>query len=351
MERPLAGLQVLDFSRLLPGPYCTSLLAGLGAEVTKIEDTRGGDLMRALPPLVDGQGAVFRFLNAGKRSVALDLKRAEGQVAVQRLARRVDVVVEGFRPGVAERLGIDFATLSAENQRLVYCSISGYPREGPHRDLTGHDLTYAAMSGLAHALSPARPMVPGVQLVDAASALVAAFRIAAALQARAQGPQYLPLSLYEASTFLMPGTVAEVHVPSQDGNSLMTMLAGGPRNDLYHCVDGGWLAVSPIEEPFWQTLLTVLRQEGLIDVGRAPSSEDLHRVFALRPRDEWFRLLSAAGVPCAPVLTPQEVYGPETTQISDSVPRLGEHTVAALQEAGYEDAEIDCLVQSGVARV
>lgn len=147
-DSPLRGVRILDFSRLLPGPYATSILASLGAEVVKVEEPLLSDAMRHFPPLLNGTGVTFQHQNRGKQSVALDLKQEAGQDIAQRLAARSDVVVEGFRPGVAERLGIEFPQLSTCNPRLIYCSISGFGQGGEFRDLLGHDLTYAAMSGL-----------------------------------------------------------------------------------------------------------------------------------------------------------------------------------------------------------
>src|SRR5579859_1844026 len=247
-DSPLRGVRVLDFSRLIPGPYATALLAGLGAEVLKIEDPRGGDPMRHFPPLVDGTSATFLALNRGKQSIALDLKTEHGRQSVQALAARCDVVVEGFRPGVATRLGIDFATLAALNPRLVYCSISGYGQEGERSLLPGHDLAYAALAGLLDALFPEVPRVPGVQVVDAASSLVAAFRICAALHQVDAGPQFLDLTLYEAAQMMMPVAIAEVHPDATGGQPLSRVLAGSERNNLYLCADDRWLALTPIEE-------------------------------------------------------------------------------------------------------
>ena len=144
----LDDVRVLDLTRLLPGPFCTVLLADFGADVIKVEDTAGGDYMRWMPPLVDEYSAMFHPLNRNKRSLAIDLKNPLGREAFLRLAATADVVVESFRPGVMDRLGIGIAALREVNPRLVLCSISGYGQDGPFRDRAGHDLNYAAVAGV-----------------------------------------------------------------------------------------------------------------------------------------------------------------------------------------------------------
>ncbi len=362
MQRPLDGLQVLDFSRLLPGPYCTRLLNDLGALVIKVEDTETGDPGRYLPPFRQGVSALFALLNRNKQSVALDLKSLAGQAIAGELAAASDVVVEGFRPGVATRLGIDFEALSKRNQRLVYCSISGYGQQGPLRDLPGHDLTYAAMSGLLEALSPGAPRVPGVQLVDSAGALLAVVRILAALRAVDGGPQFLDVSLVDAARALMPGAIAEVRAGPSKERSIMDLLRGSARNNLYRCSDGRWLAVTPLEEPFWLRLCTVLREEGAIGPEDVPTTVSLHHTFRRRSCAEWYALLSKAGVPCAPLQSVQEGTGPgwavDAPALQQQIgweeasgPALGQHTAAWLERLGYSPQERAALRDQGVIRL
>jgi crotonobetainyl-CoA:carnitine CoA-transferase CaiB-like acyl-CoA transferase len=327
---PLRGVRVLDFSRLIPGPYATAILAGQGAEVLKIEDPRGGDPLRHFPPFVDGIGATFLALNRGKQSITLDLKSSRDRQVALELAARSDVVVEGFRPGVAGRLGIDFPTLAARNPRLVYCSVSGYGQEGEFAALPGHDLAYAALGGLLDALFPETPLVPGVQLADAASALVAALRICAALHAADAGPQFLDVTLREAAQTLMPVQIAETHPGASGGPLMSSTLAGSERNNLYVCSDGKWLALTPIEEHFWEGLLRVLRREGCIGPEEEPSVGRLEEIFRQRSAEEWFAVLSAGGVPSGPMRTVTEAMPeavvPLTPGTEERAPGLGEHT-------------------------
>lgn len=361
----LAGLRVLDFSLRLPGPYCTRILADLGAEVVKVEDTGEGDPLRSMPPLLGGVGSAFVLLIRGKRSIAVDLKQPAGQAVAQDLAAVNDVVVEGFRPGVARRLGIDFSTLAARNPRLVYCSISGYGQEGEYRDLPGHDLTYAGIAGLLDALTPGTPRVPGVQVVDAASAFLAAIRILAALRATGAGPQHLDVSLVTAAQALMPVAIADVAGGPSPGRSLMELLRGSERNDLYCCSDGRWLALSPLEEPFWQRLCAALRDEGAIEPDETPTSERLHDVFRGRTSAEWFSMLAAAGVPVAPVRSVRDAMqrppgapfladpsGADALEARvDGVPEHGQHTAECLAALGYAEEQIGALAAEGVIRI
>jgi len=202
---PLEGVRVLDLSRLLPGPYATLVLADQGADVVKVEDPRGGDYLRSVPPLLSDGAAgasngeagaglrsgtchsgAFHTLNRNKRSLALDLKAEGGPAVLRRLARRFDVVVESFRPGVLDKLGAGHAALRCENPRIIYCALTGYGQSGPYRDLAGHDLNYCAISGALALNGPEEAPVPfGVQPADVAGgAWVAVAGILAALHRR-----------------------------------------------------------------------------------------------------------------------------------------------------------------------
>ena len=188
---PLAQMRVLDLSRLLPGPYCSRILADFGAEVIKIETPSGGDWVRHMPPLVDGQGALFHILNQGKKSLTMNLKSEQGRAILLRLAETSDALLESFRPGVMERLGVGYERLAQANPRLVYCSLSGYGRDGPYRNRAGHDLNYIGLAGLLDLTGTRQgpPIIPGVPIADMNGALWAAFGIVMALLAREQTGQ------------------------------------------------------------------------------------------------------------------------------------------------------------------
>jgi alpha-methylacyl-CoA racemase len=190
---PLEGVRVLDLSRLLPGPYATLVLADQGADVVKLEDPRGGDGLRSVPPFAGdgaagggGESGAFHALNRNKRSLALDLKAEGGPAVLRRLARSFDVVLESFRPGVLDRLGAGYAALRSENPRIIYCALTGYGQTGPYRELAGHDLNYCAVSGALALNGPEEAPAPfGVQPADVCGgAWVAVAGILAALHRR-----------------------------------------------------------------------------------------------------------------------------------------------------------------------
>ncbi|HEX9067204.1 MAG TPA: CaiB/BaiF CoA-transferase family protein, partial [Ktedonobacterales bacterium] len=206
---PLAHLRILDLSRLLPGGYATLMLADLGADVLKVEEPSVGDYARSLPPYFHGTGAAFFALNRNKRSAAIDLKHAGGRDALLRLVRQADVLVESFRPGVMERLGIGHAALQAANPRLVICAISGYGQVGPYSHRAGHDLNYIGYAGLlAHLTSPGQPpTLPGAQFADiAGGALMAVIGILAALAGRTVTGEgrVVDVSMMDGTAALLP---------------------------------------------------------------------------------------------------------------------------------------------------
>ncbi|MEA3341238.1 MAG: CoA transferase, partial [Chloroflexota bacterium] len=178
--------RVLDLSRLLPGPYCSRILADFGAEVIKIERPGEGDWLRHMPPLAEGESVLFQNLNRGKKSLTLNLKSDTGRAIFLRLVETADALLEGFRPGVMERLGLGYETLSRTNPRLVYCSLSGYGQEGPYQQRAGHDLNYIGLAGLLDLTGAQEgpPTIPGAQVADLAGALWAAVGILLALLAR-----------------------------------------------------------------------------------------------------------------------------------------------------------------------
>src|SRR5439155_637968 len=189
---PLAGVTVLDLTRLLPGGYCTLLLADLGADVVKVEEPGRGDYIRWSPPLVGGVSAAHRALNRGKRSITLNLKAPEGPAVVRRLVRDADALVESFRPGVMDRLGVGFAALAREKPALAYVAITGYGQDGPYRDRPGHDLNYIGYGGALSMTGPpdgGPPVPPGVQVGDLGGGgmLGAIGLLAALVEARATG--------------------------------------------------------------------------------------------------------------------------------------------------------------------
>lgn len=400
MQRPLEGIRVLDLTRLLPGPYATLLLADLGADVVRVEDTGDSDFVRWLPPAIPDPsggpaiGALFLALNRNKRSIVLDLKAPGGKDAFLRLAEKADVVVEGFRPGVLDRLGIGWDVLSARNPRLSLCSMSGWGQDGPYAQRAGHDLGYIAIAGLLGIGGPkdGAPAIPGVPVADLASSFTAVSSILAALLGReragASGTGVrIDASMYDAASALML-----LHYSS--------LLAGGPfaRGEValtgrdanyrvYRTSDGKWLAVANLEPKFWKRFIEAVSRPDLANAAiesqidpaaRSKLHVELETLFAGATRDEWMRRLEGADCCIEPVLEGAEVLDHPHAKARGAVatledprlgkvqvlrtplrpfsaeaplapaPRTGEHGEAVLREAGFDPAEIQRLRASGV---
>ena len=361
---PLDGIRVLDMSRLLPGPMCTWYLQGMGAEVIKVEDPAGGDYLRHMPPhRSDGFNAWFAAINAGKQSVALNLRRPSHQAALEALIAQADVLVESFRPGVMARLGMAPEALRDRYPRLVICSITGFGQDGPMAHLPGHDLGYMALGGLLSLGSrvDGLPEVPGVQLADiAGGALTAAMRISAALVGRASTGKgaWLDVSMTEAAMALLAPAVAQMAVEGRAPTPGAEPLTGGfAQYKLYRCSDGGVIAVAPLEPKFWGALCAAVGEE--LD----PSEERLTALFRTRTRDEWADALGGACVNAMleldelashplhqqrgtftgegenlRVVPPVECLPERATQ---PAPGLGEHTEAALRAVGYDPVQLE----------
>ncbi len=380
----LEGIRVLDLTRLLPGPFCTMLLADMGADVVKVEEPGRGDYMRAYPPLREGQSIVFNAINRNKRSITLNLKSEAGRTALLRLAARADVVVEGNRPGVMDRLGLGWATLCSHNPKLVLCSITGFGQTGPWAQRAGHDLNYMAIAG-ALGLNAERggdPHPLGVQVADiGAGAQGAATAILGALLDVARGGEgrHLDVSMTDGALSWLAVPIAQMI--AEDGGA-----AG--RGDLrltgryacyrvYRTKDGGYYSVGALEPKFWQELCDAFGRPDLVarqyDEGAAQAAlqREVELIFATRTRDEWQALLGDRDVCCEPVLELDEVLRhphvaarglvvntPTGTELAPAVrleedwrrlpaPGLGEHTVELLAEVGIEGEELDRMRAEG----
>ncbi|MDT0496147.1 CaiB/BaiF CoA-transferase family protein [Algiphilus sp. W345] len=305
---PLSGLRVLDFSLLLPGPFATVTLADLGAEVIKIEPP-AGDFARRMA------GPMHAMANRNKRTLALDLKNPAVRPLIERLARWADVAVEGFRPGVAQRLGVDHATLSALNPRLVYCSISGYGQHGPARDTPGHDLNYLAASGAL--MFPGHwhgaPQRSGIPVADLAGASFAIIAILAALHERQCSGRGAHLDLALADAALAFATAR--HGLDAEGPSRAHLY---PTNDIFETADGRSLALGLIEPHFWAGFVAAsadlapdfARPAWADEAGRLADGDALHRrlteVLRLLSSAQWLARFARHDVPAQTVLSPAE---------------------------------------------
>ncbi len=395
MPGPLAGVRVLDLSRILAGPYCTMILADLGAEVIKIEPPGEGDPARRMPPhFHGGESVYFLSVNRSKKSVAIDLTRPEGRAAVLEIAGRCDVAVDNFRHGVAEKLGVDAVRLREANPRLVTCSISGWGTSGPYADRPAFDLMAQSVGGaLALTGMPGGPPVRmGVSICDHVSGIFAAVGILAALRDRDRTGEgrnvhlsllgtMLSLLTYEAGFFLHSGVV-----PDPVGTGHTTAVPYG----VWEAGDGRHLAVDGHNQKHFPLLARALGTPELVDDARFEDRDArlrnraaLERIvaqrIATRGRDEWIGIFVAAGVPVAPVnrfdevfADPQVVHEKLVVEVPGpggpyratacpiavdgeaaaafAAPRLGEHTREVLSDVGWDPARIDALIASRAAQ-
>jgi crotonobetainyl-CoA:carnitine CoA-transferase CaiB-like acyl-CoA transferase len=368
----LAPLRVLDLSRLLPGGFCSLLLADFGADVIKVEDTGMGDYVRASEP-------AFQSLNRGKRSISIDLKKPEGRDVLLRLARDADVLLESFRPGVMDRLGVGYVRLRAENPRLVYCAITGYGQDGPDAQRAGHDMNYLALAGvLGLTGEPDGPPIQAAgQIADlGGGALMAAFGILAALRERdASGEgQLVDVSMKDGALSWLAMDAARVLAGEPAPQRGGTQLAGGlicyrP----YRCADG-WVTLGALEPKFWSAWCTGVGRPELAGRQFEPVGSDTHReveaVFAARTRGEWQTFNDEHDCCVEPVLDLDEALDRAGDMVVDvgshrllgtpvklsrtpadptraAGPAHGGDTDAVLAEAGFGPDEIGGLREAG----
>jgi len=325
----LQGLRILDLTRLLPGPVATLRLAELGADVLKIEPPGAGDatrvMMQSAADEVAGRpGAFYRLVNRGKRETRIDLKSDSGRTVLLALARHADVLIESFRPGVMDRLGVGYDTLHAANPKLIYCAISGYGTSGPLAERPGHDLNYIAYAGVLDQLATrdGEPVLPNFQIADLlGGALSAVTQILAALWQVARGGdgRFVEVSIAHAS--YAHNVVAQVAIANDDalanrpGHGLLN--GGAPCYNLYRTRDKRWLAVAALELKFWQTLCAALGRDDWAtrhwSLGQAVGGADaaaltaeLAGVIAQESLQTWIDRLELLDCCVAPVLTPEE---------------------------------------------
>jgi alpha-methylacyl-CoA racemase len=380
---PLTGLRVLDLTRLLPGAFCTMLLADMGADVIRVEEPAGGDFMRWTPPLVDGQSVLFNALNRNKRSITLNLKNQAGRELLLRLVDGSAVLVEGNRPGVIERLGLGWEVLHARNPKLVLCSITGYGQDGPFAPRAGHDINYMATAG-ALGLNGERdgpPVSLSVQVADiGGGGLQPALAILGALVGVQRGGdgRWIDASMLDGAVSWLALAMAALGGGERVERGDQRLAGRYACYRVYACKGGGYYSIGALEPKFWATLCGAIERPDLFDLqfAEGPDGDRVHKametVFASRTRSEWDARLAGLDVCCEPVLDLAEVAShpqvvargliakvrtgvelrPAVELRSDwrrlDPPGLGEHNLEVLAEVGVDARRLDDLRKEGV---
>ncbi|HKS86985.1 MAG TPA: CoA transferase [Pseudolabrys sp.] len=311
--QPLSGLFVVDFTTLLPGPLATLMLAEAGADIVKIE-APGGENARRFPPLIDAESVAFAMLNRGKKSMTVDLKSPDDRARLIPLIERADIVVEQFRPGVMERLGLGYERLREINPRLIYCSISGYGQSGPRVHEAGHDINYIGNTGLLD-LQPGpsgRPVVPPILAADiAGGSFPAVINILLALRARDQTDSgcHIDIAMADAMfTFTWAALALGIATGKFPKPGEMWLTGGSPRYQIYPARDGKLVACGALEPKFWAAFTAAIRlPEELKDDARDPKATmaAVARLISEKSSDEWRPIFAAADC-CATIVVPLE---------------------------------------------
>lgn len=387
----LSGIKVLDLSRLLPGPYCSLMLADYGAEVIKIEEPGYGDYIRWGKPAIEGIGARHLTINRNKKSVELNLKTEEGREIFEKMAEKADVILESFRPGVMERLGISYEEISKINEGIVYCSLTGYGQTGPYRNLPGHDMNYIGYSGVLGLIGQrdGKPVVPGVQIADiGGGALMALSGICMALfhKERTGKGQYIDVSMMDGAVSWLYASASEYfasgNVPERGNTRLSGKFAC---YDVYETKDYKYLSVGALEDKFWNRLCELVHKPEWIPLKDEPEEvqvrlrAEMTDLFKQKNQKDWLELLQKEDTCVGPVYDLDEVFAdPQLLEremitemnhpvagvikqlgfpikfsqtpgkIHSHSPILGEHTEEVLSTLNYSSEAINQLREKGV---
>jgi crotonobetainyl-CoA:carnitine CoA-transferase CaiB-like acyl-CoA transferase len=387
----LKDLRILDLSRLLPGPFCSMVLADHGARVLKVEAPGEGDYIRSWEPKIDDHSALFLAVNRNKKSLTLDLKTELGQEIFFRLVREYDVVLESFRPGVMSRLGIDYQRAKEVNKKIIYCSITGYGQFGPEAEKAGHDLNYLAESGVLHTSGCAdgQPAVPGIQVADiAGGALYAVNAILMAYIAvqRGETGAHLDISMTDGLVSMFSLLSAYFFAQGRDPGPNENFFNGGRADyQVYRTRDNHYMALGALEEKFWRNFCEVIERPDLIDRRQGDDEvqrhlkQELEDIFVRRTKKDWEVLLGGKNTCCEPVVSFGDVVsnkhfraremfydldlpdGGNIRQLNSAImvdgkkrmdhqfpPGLGEHTEEILLSLGYVVDEIELFRQQKI---
>lgn len=385
MSLPLEGIKILDMSRYLPGPFCTQILADFGAEVIKVEDPRGGDLGRQLPPLIKGQSARFYTVNRNKKSITINLKSEQGKEIFKKLSENCDIVIDQFRPGVMDKMGLGYEDLKKVNERLIYCCITGYGLTGPLRDAAGHDQNYLSLAGVTGLTGThkGKPAISGVQIADiAGGTLYAVIAILLALEYRNKTGkgQLCDVAMMDGAISLLAYTLGEWSgwgkLPEM-GNDVLT--GGYACYNIYETQDNQFITLGIVEGKFWAEFCKKVDRESYIEIQwdkkkQEAMKADIAALFKQKTRDEWTEFFAQDDICLTPVLNLEEMCNhPQTIarnmiiklsnvresgqdlvltgvpiKLSESPgePKLtfadlGEHNQEVLKSIGYSEAEIE----------
>jgi crotonobetainyl-CoA:carnitine CoA-transferase CaiB-like acyl-CoA transferase len=380
----LEGITVIDLTQLLPGPFCTQVLADFGANVIKIEGP-GGDLARVLGTKIKKESGSFMMLNRNKRSVVLNLKEKKGRDVFFRLIKQADVVIEGFRPGVMDKLGLGYEEAAKINEKIIYCSISGYGQTGPYRDKPGHDINYISIAGILGntGLEGTKPVIPGGQIADITGGILGVVGIMLALWSREKTKkgQYIDISMMDGAIAWLPLVLGEYLATRTEPKKGQGQLNGGYAcYNVYETSDNGYMSLGALEVHFWETFCREIGQESFIAKQfaskrmQAEMTAKIQEVFSRKTQEEWTVFFQDKNVPCEPVLNLEGVFShPQVLdrdmvldvahrtegkmkqlgipiklsmtpgQIRMPAPRLGEHTEEILKEFGLTTGEINRL--------
>ena len=391
--KALDGVRVLDLTRMLPGPYATMILADLGARVLKIEDPQSGDPTRWSPRHRTNQSSTFDTINRGKQSLALNLKSEKGVSIFRRLLENADVVIEGFRPGVMDRLGIGYQALRLLQPGVIFCSISGYGEDGPLRDRGGHDVNYLALAGVLglQTDSAGTPVLSGIQVADLGGALFAVIGILAALAARDRTGkgQSVDVSMMDVGMALLPVAASRLFAGDPVPLGARLPLSGGLAcYNIYGTADGRHLSIGALESKFWERFCRVIGREDFIprqfEQGETQDTMTgaIRDILKTRTQSEWIDRFLQTDACVEPVLSLEEAFRTPQARHREMIveaehssrgkafqvnlpfklsatppemrapaPRLGEHTRQILSSHGYQGPEVEEFVRSGVVGV